>query len=109
MSVPYGAFSAYNKKLNIILDAYSYIPLSRMPTPFFETLANEFNAVSYYVGIETGKSWDAAETWEKRKSEIPQETVNELWRIARSDRYQYADMRKLLFSLKKEHKDGQHR
>ena len=99
LALPNGAFSAYDKKLNIILDTFENMPVSTTPTTYFHMLAREFDSVAYYVGKELGKSWKAADTWERRKKTIPQPVIKELWRIVSLEKSNYINSARLLEEL----------
>lgn len=103
MTRPNGAFEAYAKKLNVILDIFEKIPLNKMPTSLFTFIATALNSVAYYIGGKHGQSWKAGKTWEERKKAIPGDVVNELWNFVKSNKWNsYSDLTKILKMLKKE-------
>ncbi|PKO24530.1 MAG: SIR2 family protein [Betaproteobacteria bacterium HGW-Betaproteobacteria-8] len=88
-SQPDGAFEGYNQNLILILDILTAFPISRFPPALFQTAAYGLQRVGYYVGDEAGKSWAAKKTWDKRKSELSKEVVDELKSIADQHGYNY--------------------
>lgn len=101
MARPNGAFDAYDKKLNVILDIYEKVPLKKMPTSFFIFIARALDSVAYYIGDNRGQSWDAKKTWDSRKNNIPQEVIDELWEFVKSSSWNtYDDLRKILKTIK---------
>lgn len=84
-----GAFEGYNQNLIIILDILTSFPVNRFPPALFQTAAYGLQRVGYYVGNETGKSFEAFKTWNKRKGELTEETVKELKSFARQHGYSY--------------------
>jgi hypothetical protein len=88
-SKPDGAFEGYNQNLILILDILTAFSISRFPPALFQTAAYGLQRVGYYVGDDTGKSWSAKKTWEKRKNELSREVVDELKSIAHQHGYNY--------------------
>lgn len=84
-----GAFEGYNQNLIIILDILTSFPINRFPPALFQTAAYGLQRVGYYVGKDSGQSWAAKKTWDKRKSELSKEVVAELKSIADQHRYSY--------------------
>lgn len=88
-SEPNGAFEGYNDNLNLILDILTTFTLQKIPPALFETTAYALQRVGYYVGDGHGQSWAAHKTWNKRKSELSREIVDELRNFAEQHRYNY--------------------
>lgn len=86
---PNGAFEGYNQNLILILDILTTFPISRFPPALFQTAAYALQRVGYYIGDDAGQSWAAKDTWEKRKSELSKEIVNELQSLAEQHGYNY--------------------
>lgn len=84
---PYGAFEGYNQNLTLVLDILTAFPANKFPPALFETAAYGLHRVGYYVGKTPGKSHAAAITWEKRKSELSVEMVDELKHFANQHHY----------------------
>ncbi|HUW27969.1 MAG TPA: SIR2 family protein [Sulfuriferula sp.] len=91
-SQPNGAFEGYNQNLIIILDILTAFSIKRFPPALFQTAAYGLQRVGYYVGFQAGKSRAAKKTWERRKSELTAETVNELKSIASQHGYNYLEV-----------------
>ncbi|MEN6314457.1 MAG: SIR2 family protein [Clostridiaceae bacterium] len=81
---PNGAFSAYDQKLNVLIDIFEYIDIKKVPPSFFSMLAESFDSVAYYVGDGMGESWEAKKTWENENHRIPKDVVDELKRYEKS-------------------------
>jgi DNA-binding Lrp family transcriptional regulator len=75
---PPGAFFAYNQRLKVILDILIVFKVDKMPPSLFSFLASSLEDISYYIGMGVGESWEAYNTWSKRKDEIPEMTIEEL-------------------------------
>lgn len=88
-SQPDGAFEGYNQNLILILDILTAFSISRFPPALFQTAAYGLQRVGYYVGDDPGKSWAAKKTWDKRKTELSKEVVDELKSIADQHGYNY--------------------
>lgn len=84
-----GAFEGYNKNLIIILDILLAFPLDKFPPALFQVVAQSLHRVGAYVGKNSGQSWDAYKTWEKRKVELSTELVDELKNISAQHGYHY--------------------
>jgi len=80
-----GAFYAYNKYLNILLDIIVNYEYSKMPPRLFQITAKALDRVLSYVGFNLGDSWGAKRSWDMKKNNIPKEMVNQL--------YNYSDAR----------------
>lgn len=79
-----GAFYAYEKYLNIILDIIINYDYSKMPPRLFQITAKALNGVLAYVGKDAftfyyGDSWDATKTWHRKKNDIPKEMIRQLY------------------------------
>lgn len=97
MARPNGAFDAYDKRLKVILDIFEKVPLKKMPPSFFAFIATSFNSLAHYIGSNWGQAWNANGTWNKKKNNIPQETINELREFVKSSSSNiYNDLRNLL-------------
>jgi hypothetical protein len=90
-SVPNGAFKGYDQNLTIILDILTSFSIGQFPPALFQTAAYGLQRVGYFVGNEAGKSWAAKKTWDTRKGELTEETVNELKSIAGQHGYNYLE------------------
>lgn len=96
-ALPYGAFGAYNDKLTIILDVIDVVPVEKMPISFLKFLADSFDSVAYYVGSNLGQSYDANDTWNSRKSNIPKSAISSFWDIIHStEPSRYLNLKRLL-------------
>ncbi|QTM98151.1 SIR2 family protein [Sediminibacillus dalangtanensis] len=87
-SSKYGAFNAYKKNLNILLDIIINYPYERMPPALFDFVAYSLNRVLNYVGVDNskrivGNSFDAQERWHNAKNDIPHKMVQELYNYSR--------------------------
>lgn len=91
-SRPDGAFEGYNQNLILILDILTAFPISRFPPALFQTAAYGLQRVGYYVGDDTGQSWAAKKTWDRRKNELSKEVVDELKSIADQHGYTYVKL-----------------
>lgn len=92
-SQPHGAFEGYNQNLILILDILTAFPINHFPPALFQTAAYGLQRVGYYVGDGAGNSWAAKKTWDKRKSELSKEVVDELKSIA--DQHGYSNVKRL--------------
>lgn len=100
LSEPKGAFEAYNKKLIVLLDILTKVPLKKMPTSFFSFVAIALDSVAHYTGTYMGQSWTAFDTWNHRKHTLPKEIVEELWTVVKSSQWNYYnDLKTLLKSI----------
>jgi len=97
-SVPAGAFEGYNENLIILLDIITNFSAKNIPPALLHTVAYGLERVSYYIGMEKGKSYAAAGTWERRKKEISSDMVKELKDIA--EQYSYTNLLQLLDTIK---------
>ena len=86
-SAPPGAFGAYNQNLILLLDILTSFPVDRFPPALLQTVAWGLQRVGPMVGNQRGQSFSANDTWERRKSELNRETVNELENIAKHHGY----------------------
>lgn len=93
-SEPKNAFFAYDENLSILLDIIIDIELNKIPPALLESIAYNFNRVSFYIGNHFGESQAAYKTWCKRKNAIPENTILELINIAKAR--QYYNLKKLL-------------
>lgn len=84
---PKNAFGAYNQNLVVILDILVMLESKRLPPALMETLAYNLDKVAKYIGTELGQSFDAHETFEKRKTELSDTLVQELGNIAGQHNY----------------------
>ena len=84
---PKNAFWAYNENLKILMDILEYLNIRTMPPALVESLAYNLNSVAYYIGRSAGQSFEADETWKKRKMSLSVETRDELLNIARARQY----------------------
>ena len=95
-----GAFSYYDTKLCVILDILEHIHLEVMPQSFLYFLATQLDSVAPMIGKSMGQSWAAFDTWEERKSNIPQNTLNALNGIISHDMWnRYLDLKTLLSTI----------
>ncbi|MFU0825453.1 SIR2 family NAD-dependent protein deacylase [Clostridium sp.] len=83
-----GAFHAYDKYLNIILDIIINYDYKKMPPRLFQITSQALNRVLAYVGKDTttyyyGDSWDATRTWHRRKNDIPKEMIRQLYNYSK--------------------------
>jgi hypothetical protein len=83
-SRPHGAFEGYNQNLIIIMDILTAFEAHKIPPALFQTAAYALERVAYYVGRNSGQSFAAAVTWDKRKGELSQELITELMNISKS-------------------------
>nr|WP_269846099.1 SIR2 family protein [Yersinia enterocolitica] len=88
-SRPNGAFEGYNKNLTIILDILLAFPLTKFPPALFQAVVQSLERVGPYIGKNSGQSWDADRTWEKRKSQLSTEVVDELKNISAQHGYYF--------------------
>lgn len=96
-ALPNGAFSAYNDKLNVLLDIIITEPVGKMPISFLKFLAESLDSVAYYVGDKLGQSFESNATWNSRKGDIPQDTITALWDIIHaSESYRYINLKHIL-------------
>lgn len=84
---PWRAFHAYNENLKILLDTLDNIDIKAMPPALVEQIAHNLNIVAYYIGTASGQSFEANETWNKRKRFLKSDTITELSNIARAREY----------------------
>jgi hypothetical protein len=84
---PKGAFDAYDQNLTMLLDILEAFEIKRLPPALFQTIAHSLDRVAHYIGYSMGASWQANSTWEKRKNDIPKDTVEELCAIAKQSGY----------------------
>lgn len=80
-----GAFSYYSDILDLLLDLVENINYSKVPTSFIEYLVDKFNSIAYYVGENSGQSWQASGLWNTRKNNIPSEFIHEVRKSVRDD------------------------
>lgn len=96
----YHAFSYYDDKLCVLLDIMEHIPLKIMPETFVSFLALELNSLAPMIGRSMGEAWQAYDTWEERKNNIPKDTCKALLDIARHTKKEnYKHLKKLLSSV----------
>jgi hypothetical protein len=88
-SEPKGAFEGYNQNLIMIIDILTSFKINHFPPALFQTAAYGLERLGCYIGNDAGQSWSAQKTWNKRKSELPEEIVNELASIADQHGYYY--------------------
>jgi hypothetical protein len=81
------AFYAYNENLVILLDVLENMPIKLIPPALLESLAYNLNRVASYIGRNLGDSYEAASTWDLRKSKLDPIMVKELLNIARNRRF----------------------
>lgn len=89
-----GAFQEYGTDLDITLDILTAFPYKNFPPALFPVAASNLDRLASYIGTEHGDSWAAHGVWNRRKGELPSETVTELRAIARQ--YNYSNLRDLL-------------
>ncbi len=77
-SLPHGAFEAYDQQLNLLLDFLIAIPLFEIHPSLFNYIAESLDKLARYVGKKTGQSYAAANSWQKRRKDIPSDTYDEL-------------------------------
>jgi hypothetical protein len=77
-----GAFFAYDNMLNILIDFLIKIEPNTVQPALIESIAYNLDRVAYYVGRSKGQSFNAHKTWSKRQSDISEDTIQELKRIA---------------------------
>lgn len=83
----YVDFAKCNKCLNILLDVVINYEYKKISPKLFKIVAEELNEVLYHVDIQepksyltaNGYSWAATKTWHKRKADISNETLNQLY------------------------------
>jgi hypothetical protein len=92
-----GAFKEYGTDLHITLDILTAFPYKNFPPALFPVAASNLDRLASYIGTEYGDSWAAYQTWNRRKSELPNETVTELRAIARQ--YNHSNLSDLLKDL----------
>ena len=63
--------------------------MDKFPPALFQVVAQSLHRVGAYVGKNSGQSWDAYKTWEKRKVELSTELVDELKNISAQHGYHY--------------------
>jgi hypothetical protein len=95
-SMPDRAFEGYNENLIIQLDILENISLKNIPPALFEAIAYNLEKVAFYIGNQAGKSFSANQTWNKRRKDVPNESIIELKSISKS---------RLYYNLKKILKD----
>ncbi|MBL7839371.1 MAG: SIR2 family protein [Cyclobacteriaceae bacterium] len=78
------AFSAYDKHLEVLLDILETIELHNTPPALLEMLVFNLNRISPFIGSKLGESYAAHKTWKGRFKYIPEPTVLEMKKIARS-------------------------
>lgn len=93
---PYGAFEAYQRRLEVLLDILENMTYKNMPTAFFQLVADSFFDLAYYIGTNLGQSFSAERTWNGRKDRIPRETVIALKEYAYSRGHGNSNMDELL-------------
>ena len=86
-AAPPGAFHAYNENLRMLMDILTALEVRKMPPALFQLVAYSLDRVFPFIGTAKGKSWEAAQTWHQRKSQLSHETVEELCAIARQSQY----------------------
>lgn len=86
-SAPNGAFEAYNQNLKIILDILTSFPVHSFPPALFQTAAYGLQRVGPYVGPNKGDSLAAYRTWQRRKTELTAEMLEELKSFAIQHKY----------------------
>jgi len=96
-SKPDGAFEGYNENLCMILDILTTFSFSNIPPALFETTAFALQRVGHYIGRESGQSWSAYETWQKRKNELSDEMIKELMNLA--NQYGYTHVKELMSEI----------
>ncbi|MED3971399.1 SIR2 family protein [Priestia megaterium] len=85
-----GAFDAYNKYLNVLLDIIVNYDYKKMPPRLFQIIAQSLDRVLYYVDRSPttrtfGNSWSASDSWHDRKNTIPKDMITELYEYARQN------------------------
>lgn len=85
-----GAFNMYDKYLNIILDVIINFEYSKMSPRLFQIIALSLDRVLDYVNENGtrrvfGYSWEATKSWHYRKSEIPSETLYQLYHYSKQN------------------------
>jgi len=98
-AAPYGAFEAYNQRLIVLLDILENMSLRHMPTAFFQLIADSLNSLACYIGDTQGKSYSAHNTWNERKSSIPEDTIAELKNYDDAKAWGISDLNRLLQGL----------
>ena len=98
-----GNFEAYNKKLQIILDNFEIIPIKQMPLAIISLFAKQLTDLGPMInpdgGKKLGKAFDAMDTWEARKKDIPKATISELLRISQTDKAHFGSLKRVLNGL----------
>lgn len=97
-STPNGEFEGYAQNLTLLLDILTVFSTKNIPPALLQTTAYGLERISYYVGMEMGKSHSAYRTWNNRKKEISSDMVKELNDIA--DQYLYTNLKYLLRTIK---------
>lgn len=86
-----GAFEMYNKYLNIILDIVVNYEYKKMSPSLFQLTAESLNKVLRYVNLDSstvqyyGQSWSATKSWHRRKNDIPQDMIDELYQYSKQN------------------------
>ncbi|MGG4018883.1 SIR2 family protein [Priestia megaterium] len=85
-----GAFYAYDKYLNVLLDIIVNYDYKKMPPRLFQIISQSLDRVLYYVDNSAtnrtvGNSWAATESWHYRKNTIPKDMITELYEYARQN------------------------
>lgn len=86
-----GAFEMYNKYLTIILDIVINYEYKKMSPRLFQLTAESLNKVLRYVNLDSsavqyyGQSWSATDSWHKRKNDIPQDMIGELYHYSKQN------------------------
>ena len=85
-----GAFYAYNRYLRILIDIIINYDYLKMPPRLFQIIAENLNKVLLYGSedknrLAKGDSWDATETWHKRKYEIDKSMIKQLYYYSNSN------------------------
>lgn len=79
LSMPNGAFDAYDKKLKVLIDLFEKLDVEMSPPSLFYLLATNFENVAGYIdGRKGGYAWDAQVTWNNEHQRIPDEVVKKL-------------------------------
>jgi hypothetical protein len=94
---PKGAFEAYSQNLIILLDLLKLIPLDKMPPILLESIEFNFANLAYYIGKGLGSSYSAFDIWNREKSNIPKDILEELFII--SEKRFHFSLRTLLNEL----------
>lgn len=84
-SIP-NAFSAYGKKILILIELLNKIDIKKASPVFFSFIVDELDKVGHYVGYEHGDSWAAKKKWEEMKTTINEDTKNEIMKYVKSKR-----------------------